>query len=127
MTYQQDAPTPYQEVRTAAYRAVTALNGALADLSSGPVTDAYRQTADETSAVLARTPAGPDTRPAPGITTTRINALGNGTTLHERQEATLLLDAFLAAATTHGITLDDLDAVTDLPRVCLDLIRTKQE
>ncbi|MDT9686418.1 hypothetical protein RND61_30750 [Streptomyces sp. TRM76323] len=125
MTYQQDAPTPYQEVRTAAYRAVTALNAALPDLPPGPVADAYRQIADETSAVLARTPAGPDTQPAPGITTTRINALGDGTTLHERQNATLLLDALLAAAATHGVTLDDLDAVTDLPRVCLDLVRTK--
>lgn len=126
MTYQQDATTPYQEVRTAAYRAVTALNAALADLPPGPVADAYRQTADETSAVLARTLAGPDTRPAPDITTTRINALGDGTTLDERQKATLLLDALLTAASTHGITLDDLDAVTDLPRLCLDLVRTKK-
>ena len=39
----------------------------------------------------------------------------------ERAAATALLIDLLAAAARHGVTLDDLDWVTDLPGACLDV------
>ncbi|MFG2098912.1 hypothetical protein [Streptomyces sp. NPDC048612] len=42
----------------------------------------------------------------------------------QRAAATALLADLLAAAERHGVTLDDLDWVADLPGVCLDVIRT---
>lgn len=76
-------------------------------------------------AVLARTPAEVSTRPEPGVTTARVNALDDGTTAYERQDATALLDALLAAADTQGVDLRIFDAVVDLPRVCLDAVRAR--
>lgn len=37
-------------------------------------------------------------------------------------EAVVLLESLLAAATTHGVTLADFDAVIDLPGGCLDVM-----
>lgn len=39
-----------------------------------------------------------------------------------REAATALLVSLLDAAATHGVTLDDLDWVTDLPGACLDVV-----
>ncbi|MEU5852501.1 hypothetical protein [Saccharopolyspora shandongensis] len=43
----------------------------------------------------------------------------------QRAAATALLDDLLAAAGRHGVTLADLDWVTDLPGVCVDVIRAQ--
>ncbi|MEU2996869.1 hypothetical protein ABZ684_04730 [Streptomyces sp. NPDC006995] len=40
-------------------------------------------------------------------------------------EAVVLLESLLAAATTHGVTLADFDAVIDLPGGCLDVTVSK--
>lgn len=46
-------------------------------------------------------------------------------TQQNRYDATVLLRDLLAAASKHGVTLDDLGYVADLPGVCVDLILAK--
>ncbi|WP_405749995.1 hypothetical protein OHA19_10510 [Streptomyces sp. NBC_00012] len=56
----------------------------------------------------------------------RITALtrsGHPVTNAEQAAATRLLDALLDAAADHGVSLDDLDWVADLPGACLDVSR----
>jgi hypothetical protein len=48
---------------------------------------------------------------------------GGPVTDEERAAATALLTDMLTAAASHGVTLDDLDWVTDLPGACLDVTR----
>lgn len=40
-------------------------------------------------------------------------------------QAVALLEALLAAAADHGVTLADFDAAVDLPGVCLDVVAGK--
>lgn len=51
---------------------------------------------------------------------------GDPITEEEREQATALLVDLLAAAERHGVTLEDLDWVTDLPGACLDVTRSKR-
>ncbi|MFF3265311.1 hypothetical protein ACFYWO_39885 [Streptomyces sp. NPDC002932] len=55
----------------------------------------------------------------------RITAVKRATPLTDTHHtaATHLLDALLDAAAAHGVTLDDLDWVDDLPGTCVDVIR----
>lgn len=58
----------------------------------------------------------------------RVAAIKRGgapITEERRTAATALLADLLAAAARHGVTLDDLDWVTDLPAACLDVIGTQ--
>lgn len=48
---------------------------------------------------------------------------GRPVTEAQHTAATRLLDALLDAAEAHGVTLDDLDWVADLPGACLDVVR----
>lgn len=58
----------------------------------------------------------------------RIAAVQRTTPLtdDERAAAEQLLADMLAAAGRHGITLSDLDWVTDLPGACVDVIRSRR-
>jgi hypothetical protein len=59
----------------------------------------------------------------------RIAAIqrGGGPITEEQQAAaTALLVDLLATAERHGVTIDDLDWVVDLPGGCLDVIRHKK-
>lgn len=56
---------------------------------------------------------------------TAIQRGGGPVTDAQQAAATRLLDVLLDAASEHGVTLDDLDWVTDLPGACLDVIRAK--
>lgn len=59
-------------------------------------------------------------------TADRIAAIQRGggpVTEEQRAAATALLADMLTAAARHGVTLDDLDSVTDLPGACLDVVR----
>lgn len=58
----------------------------------------------------------------------RIAAVQRGgppLTPQNRYDATALLRDLLAAASKHGVTLDDIQAVDDLPGVCVDVILAK--
>jgi hypothetical protein len=59
----------------------------------------------------------------------RIAAVRRATlpTPEQQQAATALLVDMLAAAARHGITLDDLDWVTDLPGACYDAVFAKRD
>jgi hypothetical protein len=48
---------------------------------------------------------------------------GGPVTEEQRAAAAALLADMLAAAGRHGVTLDDLDWVADLPGACLDVVR----
>ncbi|MEU2441833.1 RNase adapter RapZ [Streptomyces rubradiris] len=54
-----------------------------------------------------------------------VHRYGGPITDEQRTAATRLLDALLDAAAAHGATLDDFDAVVDLPGGCLDVILSK--
>jgi hypothetical protein len=47
---------------------------------------------------------------------------GGPITNQQRGNACALLDDLLAAARRHGVTLADLDWITDLPGTCVDVI-----
>jgi hypothetical protein len=51
---------------------------------------------------------------------------GGPITAQQRAAATALLESLLEAAAHHGVTLDDLDVVTDLPGACLDVTRSNR-
>lgn len=58
----------------------------------------------------------------------RVDAIergGDPVTAEQRAAATALLADMLAAASRHGVTLDDFDWTVDLPGGCLDVIRTQ--
>ncbi|MGY0071916.1 hypothetical protein ACWZEH_35325 (plasmid) [Streptomyces sp. QTS137] len=50
---------------------------------------------------------------------------GDPVTPAERAAAEQLLAVLLAAAEQHGVTLEDFDAVVDLPGGCLDVVLSK--
>ena len=50
-----------------------------------------------------------------------VNRAGGAITAEQQAAATALLIDLLAAASRHGLTLDDFDWVTDLPGACLDV------
>lgn len=65
-----------------------------------------------------------DTRPLAD----RIAAVHRGgppITAQNRYDATALLRDLLTTAEKHGVTIHDLDAVDDLPGVCIDLVLAK--
>lgn len=65
-----------------------------------------------------------DTRtPADHVAAVRRH--GAPVTDRQRADATALLEDLLTAAAQHGVTLDDLGWVVDLPGACLDIIRAK--
>ncbi|MGW2089705.1 hypothetical protein [Streptomyces sp. NPDC001880] len=58
-----------------------------------------------------------------GERVTAVPRAGRPLTDTEHTAATRLLDALLDAAAEHGVTLDDLDHVVDLPGACRDVTR----
>jgi hypothetical protein len=60
-------------------------------------------------------------------TADRIGAIQRATriTYQQRTDARLLLESLLLAAGLHGITLDDLDWVVDMPGACIDAVVAK--
>lgn len=64
----------------------------------------------------------PDPR-SPEARVADVRRGGASATDTERAAATALLEDLLRAAERHGVTLADLDWVTDLPGACLDVVR----
>jgi hypothetical protein len=58
-----------------------------------------------------------------GDRVTTVKRHGRPVTETEHGAAVRLLDSLLDAAADHGVTLDDLDWVADLPAICLDAVR----
>lgn len=58
----------------------------------------------------------------------RIAAVSRATAPTEEQAAAAeaLLADMLAAAARHGVTLADLDWVTDLPGACVDVVKSRR-
>lgn len=52
---------------------------------------------------------------------TAVTRYGSPLTDTQHAAATRLLDSLLDAAAEHGVTLDDLDDVADLPGICRDV------